>query len=66
MLYPWLPAAMLRVIASAPPQVGRWWTFSSYLFFLKRGALGWEPATGHAFPNQSVFPLMGASRVGGY
>ena len=36
------------------------------LFFLKRGARGWEPATGHTFPNQSVFPLVGAQRVGGY
>ena len=38
----------------------------TYLFFLKRGGLGWEPATGHTFPNQSVFPLLGAKRVGGY
>jgi hypothetical protein len=36
------------------------------LFFLKHGVLGWEPVTGHTFPNQSVFPLMGAKRVAGY
>jgi hypothetical protein len=35
----------------------------SYLFFLKRGPLGWEPTTGHAFSNHSVFPLAGANRI---
>ena len=35
----------------------------TYLFFLTRGARGWEPTTGHTFPSQSVFPLEGANRL---
>jgi hypothetical protein len=37
----------------------------TYLFFLKRVGLGWESTTGQTFPNQSVFPLGGASRIVG-
>lgn len=40
-------------------------TEETYLFFLTRaGAGGWEPTTGHTFPNQSVFALGGAARLG--
>jgi hypothetical protein len=37
----------------------------TYLLFLKRTESGWEPTTGHVFPGQSVFPLGGATRIGG-
>jgi hypothetical protein len=35
----------------------------TYLFFLKRGRLGWEPTTGHTFPARSIFPLGGGKRI---